>query len=128
EGRVLWARAARRSADFGAGVEEASPVFTGAVDAYHVVRAYSFVASRGPLIEQHRDKFTPEIVWNAERGLKMTAAEFGAAQRTRSAIYQRMVDFFAEYDLLLFPAALVRPFDVNNRWVEELDCMLLDIY
>ena len=128
EVREICARAAKRFADFGAEVEEASPDFTGAMDAYHVIRAFSFVASRWPLIEQHRDKFKPEIVWNAERGLKMTAAEFGAAQRTRSAIYQRMVDFFAEYDLLLCPAASVPPFDVKKRWVEEIDGRRFDNY
>lgn len=128
EVREICVRAARRFADIGAEVEEACPDFSGAMDAYHVIRAFSFVTSRSPLIEKHRDKFKQEILWNAEQGLKMTAAEFGAAQRTRSAIYQRMVDFFRDYDLLLCPAASVPPFDVEKRWVEEIDGHRFDNY
>jgi len=112
--------AAERFAELGAEVVEASPDLSAAVEAFTTLRAEHFVTTRAPLLERHRDKLKPEVVWNIEHGLSLTAAEIGRAERLRSEMLQDIVRFFGEYDLLLCPAAVVPPFPVEIRWIEEL--------
>jgi amidase len=113
--------AADRLAAQGCEVEEASPDLARAVEVFTVLRAASFVTSRAPLLERHRDKLKPEIVWNIERGLKDNLASLGWAERERAQMTRRMAEFMAGYDALLCPAAIVPPIPVEMRWLEELN-------
>ena len=74
-----------------------------------------------PLLEQHRDRLKPEVVWNIERGLRLTADEIGRAERERGLLQRRMAEFMSRYDLLLCPAAIVPPFPVETRYLAELN-------
>jgi amidase len=85
------------------------------------LRAESFVAVRGPLLERHRDRLKPEVVWNIERGLSVTAGEIGRAERLRGEMQRGMAEFLGRHDLLCCPAAIVPPFPVGQRYVEELN-------
>jgi amidase len=113
--------AAARFAELGAEVLEASPDLGAAVEVFTVLRAEAFVASRAPLLERHRDRLKPEMVWNIERGLGLTADEIGRAERERGLMQRRTAAFLADHDLLLCPAAIVPPFPVEQRHVEELN-------
>jgi amidase len=113
--------AAARFAELGAEVLEASPDLGAAVEVFTVLRAEAFVASRAPLLERHRDRLKPEMVWNIERGLGLTADEIGRAERERGLMQRRTAAFLADHDLLLCPAAIVPPFPVERRYVEELN-------
>ncbi|MCG8354492.1 MAG: amidase [Kiloniellales bacterium] len=120
--------AAERFADMGAIVEEAAPDFAGAQEAFQVLRAAGFAAKLGPLLESHREQFKPEVIWNVEKGLALTAAEIGRAESERGRLYQRVVAFFEDYDLLLCPAAIVPPFDVDVRYVEAVEGQRFETY
>ncbi|HLJ62668.1 MAG TPA: amidase family protein, partial [Stellaceae bacterium] len=85
------------------------------------LRAQRFVASYAPLLERHRDRIKPDVIWNIEAGLEQDGAAVGRALRERVALYGRMVDFFETYDLLLTPAVIVPPFDIDQRYVEEVE-------
>lgn len=113
--------AAARFAELGAEVLEACPDLSAATDVFTVLRAEAFVASRATLLERHRDRLKPEVVWNIERGLELTAGEIGRAERERGLMQRRTAAFLAEHDLLLCPAAVVPPFAVEQRYVEELN-------
>ncbi|HEY0525000.1 MAG TPA: amidase family protein [Stellaceae bacterium] len=124
EVREICAAAVRRFADLGDGpgvaVEEAAPDFAGAREIFQTLRALNFATSRGPLLEKYRDRMKPEIVWNIEKGLALTADEIARATRARIALYARVAAFFETYDLLVAPTVIVPPFDVDRRYVEEV--------
>jgi amidase len=111
--------AARRFEEAGAVVEEAHPDLSEAHECFQVLRALSFAVSMKSLLEAHRDKLKPEIVWNIEKGLSLTAADIVRAEHQRTAMFQRTLRFFATYDLLLTPATIVAPYPVEQRFVEE---------
>src|SRR5690606_34209279 len=113
ETKAICAAAARRFEELGAVVEEASPDCGQIGEAFQILRAMIFVVDRAPLLERHRDKIKPDIIWNTEKGLKLTPAEIGWAERERAAFYRRILTFFESYDLLLCPVAVTPAFDVN---------------
>ncbi len=120
EVRWIAETAARRFGELGAEVELASPDFAGSRETFQVLRAARFVTVMAPHLAAHRDKLKPEVIWNIEQGLKLTADEIGRANRARELLYRRVVEFFDVYDLLLTPAVIVPPFDVNQRYVQDV--------
>jgi amidase len=128
EVRALCATAARRFGEAGVVVEEACPDFSGAVETFGVLRALGFVAGHREHYETHRDKLKPDVIWNIERGLALTASDIARADLARGALHHRVVEFFRSYDLLLCPAACVPPFDVKVRWLKELNGVAFDNY
>ncbi len=121
-------RAAGRFAEFGATVEAACPDFGGALEAFQTLRAAGFAAGKAPLLASHRDQLKPEVIWNIEAGLALTADDIGVAERARGALFHRVADFFADHDLLLAPAAITPPFDVNTRYLGEMNGVAFDNY
>ncbi|MFO7942683.1 MAG: amidase family protein, partial [Bacillota bacterium] len=81
-----------------------------------------------PMLEERREEFKPEIIWNVNQGLESTARELTRAERERGSLYRRMVEFFDDYDLLLCPATVVPPFDVEERYVTEIAGHKLENY
>ena len=110
--------AARRLEEAGVIVEEAHPDLDEAHECFQTLRALSFAVSLGPVYETHRAMLKPEIVWNIEKGLALTAAEIMRAEHQRAAMFRRALAFFETYDLLLCPATIVAAFPVEQRYVE----------
>ena len=109
-------------------VEEAAPDFSEAPGIFHVLRAARFAAAMGQLMDEFGDKMKPEVVWNVEQGMKLTAARIGRERRARGRLFQGVAAFFKTYDLLLCPSAIVAPFDVELRYVEEVEGHRFDNY
>ncbi len=120
--------AARRFDDAGVTVEEACPDFSAAHDAFQVLRARSFAISKAALMARHRDLFKPEIIWNFEKGMALTADDIIRAETARAQMFASTVDFFENYDLLLCPATIVPPYPVEQRYVERCDGHEFDNY
>ena len=113
--REICATAARRFAELGSIVEEASPDIGAADEAFHILRSQHFIVDRELQLQRHRDKLKPDIIWNTERGLAQTPSDLARADRERAAFYRRMIAFFGGYDLLVTPGAATPAFDVNLR-------------
>lgn len=111
---------AQRFAEAGAIVEESTPDFSGALDTFQTLRAAAFVVNRAPLLENHRDKMKPEMIWNIEKGMQQSSGDLSVALRERGALYQRVASWFEDYDVLACPAAIVPPFDVDMRYLERV--------
>lgn len=120
--------AAERFADLGVEVEQASPDFSGAVDCFQVLRAALFAADHVDHLGSHRDELKPDVVWNIEKGLALTGQQIAEADAVRLRIMGDALRFFDRYDLLLCPAAIVPPFDVEVRYVEEVAGHKFDNY
>ena len=105
---------------YGTIVEENSPNFGGAIDSFSTLRAFSFSTSLFGEYTQKRNLLKPEVIWNIEQGLKLTAEKIGSAVRTQTKIFRSITNFFQLYDLLICPCAIVPPFDAEVRYVESV--------
>ncbi len=120
EVREITEAAARRFAETGAAVEEATPDFSGGREIFQALRAHGFVLAREPLLRSHRDELKPEVIWNIEKGMAQSAGDAAGAERARGELYHRMVAFFADYDILCCPAVMAPPFEVETRYLETV--------
>jgi amidase len=128
EVREVCAKAARLFESMGATVEEDTIDLHDAEETFQTLRAAQFVGSYASLLDTHRDQLKPEVIWNIEKGLQLTADEIARAELARGALFHRTAEFFRRYDLLLCPAAAVPPFDVDTRYVTEINGIELENY
>ncbi len=126
--REICAKAARRFEELGCIVEEVSPDFGPVDEIFMAFRSQQFLVDRELQIQEHRDKFKPDIIWNTELGLKQTTSRLAWAERERAALYRRMAEFFQTYDLLVTPGAPTAAFDVELRAPATIAGKKLDNY
>jgi amidase len=89
------------------------------------------VAAAPPLFEHLREAralMKPEAVWEAERGLAMSAREVAQASQVRTRFYQAWLQLFGRYDYLVLPSAQVFPFDADVHWPAEVGGRRMDTY
>ena len=70
---------------------------------------------------EHPDLVGPNVTWNVQRGLELTAADLSRATVLRAALAERISEFFADADVLACPVSQVAPFDVTLDWVHEIN-------
>ena len=75
-----------------------------------------------------RAKLKPEIQWEVEGGLHVTAMELQQASQVRSDFYRALEKLFQTYDYLLLPSAQVFPFDAQEHWPKEINGKKMDTY
>jgi amidase len=117
-----------RFSEMGCDVEEAAPDLSGAIHCFQVLRALLFAELRGDLLPRERDRINPDIVWNIEKGQKLTAEEIIRARQARHALFHRVAEFFDTYDLLACPTVAVPPFAVEQRFPREIGGEKLTTY
>lgn len=118
----------QRFVDLGAIVEDASPDFTGADEAFQVLRALGFETGLGPLLDSHRELLKDTVVWNIEAGRALNGPQIAQAQRLQLQVFQRMLHFMQSYDLVVGPVTQVLPFDVNQPYVTQINGITLPTY
>lgn len=111
--------ASDKFASMGIPVEEAHPDLGDAHEVFQTLRAHDFATGMADLLRDHRNMLKPEVVWNIEKGLALTSADLGRAERARGRMVARAAAFFETYDLLLCPATIVPPYPVEQRYVTE---------
>ncbi len=119
--------AARKLEAEGVIVEQAHPDLRETRECAQTLRALSYANMR-PLLDQHRDLLKPEVIWNIEKGLRLTGQEIARAEAQRGDMFRRMRTFFDTYDLLLCPTTIVPPFPVEQRSVSECNGVKFDTY
>jgi amidase len=125
---AICASVVPRFEQMGARVEAAAPDLRDAPFIFQTLRAKQFAAEMAELLQTARNKLKPEVIWNIEKGLALSAAEINRAEIGRGRLFQRISAFFRNYDLLICPAAIVPPFEVERRYVEEVDGVRFDNY
>lgn len=121
-------RAVKRVEKLGAQVGTDVPDFTGAEDCFQVLRAANFAASIWPKIQGKTDLVKPDVIWNAEKGLKLSGPELADARRVQGVIYNSVSAFFERHDYLLLPTAVAPAFDHRQRYLEEVAGRKFDTY
>jgi amidase len=121
---------ARRSLfdSFGCVVEDAEPDFTGADATFKTLRARAFVMQHGDLVRRWRELVKETIVWEIERGERLTPDEISLASEHRVALQQRVRRFLEPYEFFVLPTTQVPPFDVNQPYVREIDGVAMATY
>ncbi len=110
-----------RFMDIGAEVEETAPDMGDAEWIFQTLRGAQFVASFDSLIEERRADLKDEVIWNVEHGLSLTPRDIARAELGRGAIINRCAEFFGEYDVLVCPTVVAPPFDVDIRYLTEME-------
>lgn len=109
-------------------VEEAHPDLSGADEAFHVLRSLGFAARYASLLEKHRDRIKPTVIWNIEEGLEFDGARVARALGLRSDLYRRMREFMERYEFLCMPVNQVPPFPADQPFVEAINGVKLPNY
>lgn len=109
-------------------VEEDSIDLHDARDTFQTLRAAQFAANMRPLFTSHRDMLKPEVIWNIEKGMALDRRDVEKAQAARGTLFHRVTAFFEKYDLLVCPTVSVPPFDVDIRYLTEVDGVQMDNY
>jgi amidase len=128
EVRTVVEAAVAQLAAAGLNVVDDAPDMRRSRDAFLPIRAFQFAALYRDALEQHRDKLKPEVVWNIEEGLKLTAADLAAAEVARGEVRDAMVEFVGGHGVLMTPTAPVEPYPVEQRYVDEIDGERLSTY
>ncbi|CAB1061980.1 Amidase family protein BBta_1912 [Olavius sp. associated proteobacterium Delta 1] len=114
--------------DLGCIVEEGQPDFRDADEIFKVWRAWSFELQLGELMENQRELMKDTVTWNIEQGQKLSGPEIGQAEIKRTELYHRVREFMETYEFLICPVNQVPPFDINQRWIEEIDGVKMETY
>lgn len=112
--------ALRVFAELGCEIEEACPDLRGADEVFRTLRAFQLAMGLGSLLRRHRDQMKATLVGNIEKGQRLTSTEIARAHILRSALFQRMREFFSSYDLLLLPVSQVPPFPIDLEYPTEI--------
>jgi amidase len=109
-------------------VEDGQPDFRDADEIFKVWRAWSFELQYGDLIQKQRDLMKDTVIWNIEAGQKLTGPQIGRAETKRAELYQRVREFMQTHEFLICPVSQVPPFDINQRWIKEINGVQMETY
>ncbi len=98
DSRILQAVHAQRQTfeDLGCIVEEAEPDLTGADQAFNTLRAWNFASSHGEFARSRRDLIKDTILWEVERGSRLTGTDIAKAEAVRGHLLGTDADFSEE--------------------------------
>lgn len=77
---------------------------------------------------ERRKLIKPEIQWEIEGGLTLSASDLLHASSVRSNWHRALQRLFSRYDFALLPSAQVFPFDANVHWPHEIAGRTMDTY
>ncbi|MCE2979065.1 MAG: amidase [Betaproteobacteria bacterium] len=112
----------------GSRVEEACPDLQDADLVFQVLRSFLYVGRLAHIMDQHRDRMSPNVVWNTEQGLARSTREVVEADVAQAAIARRVVRFFDDHDLLLCPVAISPAFDARQQQLDEFGGVRFGFY
>jgi len=130
DGRVKQLVNAQRGAfeSLGCRVDEAEPDFSDFDQVFKTVRGLAFVTGVADRVAAHRELVKDTILWEIDRGERLTAADIGRAEIKRTELYHRMRQFMERYDFFVLPVAQVPPFDVTQPYVTEIEGVAMETY
>jgi amidase len=112
----------------GATVASAHPVLAEAEDTFRTMRAWLFQAGFGALLAEHPDGFKQSLADNIRAGEHLTGADVARAYAGRTALSERMREFFVDHDLLVLPVSQVPPFPADQEFPKAINGKPMDNY
>jgi amidase len=128
--RILQAVHSQRKVfeDLGCVVEEAEPDWTGALEGYDILRAWGYATSQAENVRLHRDLVKDTILWEVERGSKLSSADISHALALRSEAWDHMRVFQEKYEYFIAPTTQVLPFDISQPNPTEIHGVKMSTY
>ncbi len=114
--------------ELGCRVEDAEPALDGAAEVFDVLRAWQFAQGFAGAPEAALPVVKDTVRWNVERGRALSGLEVSRAEAERTRLYHEMRRFFEAHDFLVLPVSQVPPFDIEERWVREIDGTRMETY
>jgi amidase len=109
-------------------VESAEPDFSGADEAFKTLRGWLFAAQYQDLVKTHRELVKDTVIWEVERGVRITGLELSRAETLHTALFERMRLFFEKHSYLILPATQVPPFGIDEPYVKSINSVTMETY
>ena len=126
--RVFRDAVARFRSVFARADDRDPPLDDSANEAFEVTRAINFLAGHAETWRSRPEMLGPNVRANVEQGLAMSLEDGARAMKTHTLLYQRFLEFMADYDALLCPAMAVPPFPHRQLYVEAINGQRLRTY
>jgi amidase len=84
--------------------------------AFEVPRALDYAQSFGADLANTREIMKPEVVWNVEKGLNLSADEIRQSLDAQGQVFANASRFMQDYDLLICPAAIMPAYPIEERY------------
>ena len=107
--------------ELGCEVVDACLDFDRADEVFKILRAVRFAMKFGGLVDQHRALMKESVLWNIAEGQKLSGEDIASAQRWRTELFNKAVDFFDQFDFLVGPVSQVAAFNVEEEFVSEIE-------
>lgn len=120
-------KAAKALHDQGAAVDEIDFDLSEGRDPYKVWRGVWMVGQQLENLPR-LGEFGANLQGNVKAGLTLTTTDIAKAEQGRLALFQKMRALFERYDLLLTPAAPVKPYPVEMNFPNEINGKTFDNY
>jgi amidase len=114
--------------NLGCVVDLAEPDWTGAHEGYDTLRAWGYATTQAENVRLHRDLVKDTILWEVERGSKLSGAEIGRALTLRSRAWDNMRRFQEKYEYFIAPTTQVLPYDINQPYPVEIEGVKMSTY
>jgi len=124
---AICRQAARQLQDAGATVEEIAFDASEGRDPYKTWRG-AWMLGRQFTRLSRVEEFGENLKGNVKAGMKVTALDLAAAEHTRQQLFHRFRELFERFDLLLTPAAPVKPYPVEMNFPTEINGRKFDNY
>jgi amidase len=112
----------------GCEVIEGEPDFRGSDEIFQTLRAWMFAQSHAAEVESHRELIKDTVVWNVERGLRLTGRDVSNAESARTELFRKLASFMKDHEFLVLPVSQVAPFPVEIEWVHEINGEKMETY
>ena len=112
--------AAATLAERGAQVEQIEFDASDGRAAYQTWRGFWMVGQQYERLAQI-DQFGANLRGNVEAGLKLNSLDFAVAEHKREEMFQRFRKLFERYDVLLTPAAPIKPYPVEKNFPDRIN-------
>ena len=112
----------------GCSVDDAEPDFADFDEVFKAARGLAFITGVADRVAPHRELVKDTILWEIDRGQRLTAQDIGRAEMKRTELYHRMRQFMEHYEFFVLPVTQVPPFDVNQPYVTEIEGVAMDTY
>jgi amidase len=109
-------------------VRDAEPDFSGADEAFKTLRGWLYAAGYQDLVKTHRDLVKDTIIWEVERGVRISGLELSRAEALHTALFERMRLFFEKYEYFLLPTTQAPPFDITEPFVKTINGVKMETY
>ncbi|MDE0816366.1 MAG: amidase [Pirellulaceae bacterium] len=107
--------------ELGCEVVDACLDFERADEVFKILRAFRFAMKFGGLVDEHRALMKETVLWNIAEGQKLSGEDIANAQRWRTELFNKAVDFFDQFDFLVGPVSQVAAFNVEEEFVSEIE-------